>query len=169
MRIAATILLLCSVFKLAYGDTWKFPDELVVDEFVFGSARIVRTMDASENNQFPIWKIEIFREKALQAIYKGVWFEDIVANTDNTVFFGISNSGLPGTAVVIFDYKGNLLFERKHEKELYDYCSWSVTINRRWYDGENPDLRFIAKDEGSGTGLKVKGCNGMDIDVMPKD
>jgi len=67
------------------------------------------------------------------AQYKNVGFEEVFASPDNEYFLGVSNSGIPGTAFVIFNKKGNLIREEKHGfMAMSIYTEMSITLHRTW-------------------------------------
>ena len=150
----------------AIADTWKFPKEVTSHEYDFGDVKVVTKRDGTKNQIMPVYTVEIYREGNLQALYKGISFDHVAADKQNAVFVGISNRGLPGTAIVIFDGFGNLKLLRNHNKKLFEYCSWSTTIDRTWYDYKNPDLKVIYNDAGIPTTIQVNSCKGKAIDIL---
>ena len=151
----------------ASADTWQFEPVVVTEEYVFDDVRIMRAVDGTEDQQYPEWTVAIFVDDELRAFYGGVSFEHIVASPDKRSFIGISNNGLPGTALVVFDRRGALLLERKHDPQVFDYCERTDTLVRRWYDGARPELRFEPDDHGNSGRLTVRGCAGNLIDLGP--
>ena len=151
---------------VARGDSWSFPREITTDEYSYGDVRIIRTRDARSNEQYPEWAIHIYRGSELRALYRGVSFEVLAASDNNRVFVGISNSGLPDTAIIVFDADGNLRLLQRHVPNTFDYCQESITLVREWYDEEQPDLRFDYDDDGDFRSISVRGCKGERIDLM---
>lgn len=149
----------------AAAETWSFDPVVTTREYVFGDVRIVRAVDATEDTQYPEWTVGIFVGDELRAFYGGVSFDHIVASSDNRLFVGISNSGLPGTALVVFDRRGVLLTELEHDPALFDYCEQSETLVRRWYDAAQPDLRLETGASGGALRATVRGCAGNRIDL----
>ncbi|MDX1484518.1 MAG: hypothetical protein R3229_08555 [Alphaproteobacteria bacterium] len=145
---------LCMVFLLAFqsqpkADTWSFPREVAQKVYQFGDVKIVRKRDSTRNSQYPDFSVTIYRKDELRALYRAVSFEHLAASKDNKIFIGVSNDGLPGTAIVIFDRDGALLWELKHHFARLDYCDRSVTRIRQWFPEKAPDIRFeyYEKDE----------------------
>lgn len=68
---------------------------------------------------------------------------------DNLLFVGLSNDGLPGTAIVIFDDEDNLNLEIKHDVGNFNYCEESIKRIRIWYDRENPAIEFKYAESGN--------------------
>jgi hypothetical protein len=151
----------------ASAETWQFEPVVATEEYVFDDVRIVRAVDGTEDQQYPEWTVAIFVDDELRAFYGGVSFEHLVASPDKRIFVGISNSGLPGTALLVLDRRGALLVERKHDPQLFDYCERSDTLVRRWYDGAHPELRFERDANGDRPRLSVRGCAGQRIDLGP--
>jgi len=152
--------------NVTYADSWSFPKKLAVDKFIFGDITIIRKSDSRESNQYPEWSIEIREDKKLLGLYKGISFDEIFSIHDAEVFVGVSNSGLPNTALVIFDSKGRIRILRDHNQKLFDYCSWSVIIDRKWYDQDKPDLKYETVDDIEG--LFINSCSGERINILDK-
>ena len=143
-KTISLLIAVMTVISNAYADSWEFPAEKTEDEFKFGDVTILRTLDARKDQQHPAFYLSIYREDNLEAKFKGVYFEDIYASDDNQHFIGLSNDGLPGTAFVLFDGRGNLIRIQNHEYPLFDYCEMSVTRSRKWY-AESPAAEFKYK------------------------
>ena len=168
MKIFVIFSILLFISTSAFADSWKYKKELKKDNFTFGDVKIIRVIDTRNNDQYPDWSIEIYNKNELMALYKGVSFSDIVSDDKNNIFVGISNRGMPGTAVIIFDSKGNLRLLRNHKEGLFSYCSWSITRVREWYNDENPEIKII---KGQGTvqsKIEVNGCDGKVVNVLSK-
>lgn len=118
---------------------------------------------------YPPHTLSIYAGDELLAKYKNVGFEKVYASKDNMFFVGVSNSGIPGTAFVIFDAQGNLLRELKHPFLPHAmYTSRSVTIMRVWYDGEDPEVEFNVRD-GHLIGISIRGSNNQKYDLLEPD
>ncbi len=124
------------------------------------------TTDATENQGWPEFTVQILKSGELQAQYNGIAFQDVFASPDNTLFVGLSNDGLPGTAIVVFDAKGELQMLVNHNNVAFDYCSVSVTRVREWYNADNPNVTFSSLPAGhSPAGISVRDCHGNMIDL----
>ena len=147
--LALSVLLVVAAVPVGRADTWSYPP--IVNEKVheFGEVRIVRTIDATRNSRHPDFSISIYRAGELRALLRGVSFEHIAATKDNGFFVGVSNSGLPGTAIIIFDADGNLKVEIKHNFSNLKYCRKSITLDRIWYFSDAPDIVFEYFSESS--------------------
>src|SRR3989442_6564906 len=105
----------------AHADSWSYDPKASDREFKFGATRIVVTTDARENRKYPDFVLRIFSDQELRAQYRGIGFEQVFASPDNELFLGLSNRGIPDTAVVLFDKKGNLRLLATHGLAEFDY------------------------------------------------
>ncbi|MBS1142996.1 MAG: hypothetical protein H6R14_402 [Proteobacteria bacterium] len=151
----------------AIADSWQFDPVEKSKVETFGDLKIVQTTDARNNRQYPDFLLSVYFKDELLAKYKGVSFQKLFASPDNSSFVGLSNRGLPGTAIVVFDSKGNLLLEVKHGLAAFDYCDESVTLVRRWYDEDKPDVEFVPDEKYGGyKEIKVRDCRGKSEDLL---
>lgn len=135
-----TTLGLCTLLasSVVSADSWTFPKESIDKVYEYGKTRVVLTTDAIHNQKYPDYILRIFKGGDLVAQYRNVAFEHLTALDDNHLFIGVSNDGLPGTAIVVFDQDGNLRTELKHSMAHFDYCSESVTRVREWVSADDP-------------------------------
>lgn len=167
---ACALIVLFAFVSRAIGDSWAFEKGLTEQVHEFGRVKIVMQIDARENQSFPPHKLTIYRDGKAVAIYPNVGFQQIHASPDHRFFVGLSNNGISGTAFVIFDDRGNLIREMKHDFSgaLITYSNTSVTRNRTWFDTKNPHVRFEA-EENSLQKLLVKGSAGQTYDLLERD
>jgi len=153
--------------KIAAADSWSF-DPVKEDRVeTFGSSRIVLTTDARKNSMYPDYVLSIYYKDELRAQYRGLAFQQLFASPDNSRFLGLSNRGLPGTAVVLFDKDGNLLLEVKHGLAAFNYCTESVTLVRKWFDEKKPDVKFVANEKHGGyQAITLRDCKGNTTDLI---
>ena len=167
LRLLATaalaLLLVCSG---AHADSWSFPAKLTTKTFSFGTTRFVLTTDARSNQKLPQYSVAIYAADKQIALYPGIAFEALYASPKNDVFLGLSNSGLPGTAVVAFDASGSIRLLATHGIAEFDYCERSVTLVRTWYDAENPQLEFKLDAPEGQFGIYLQACNGKRIELF---
>ena len=165
LGLAASSLLLLPA--IGHADSWQFPPKETREEHRFGDLRIIEIVDARKNQHFPDFTVEVWRKKELLAKYPGAGFETLVAAPDHSLFVGLSNRGLPGTAVMILRANGALVVEAKHDIAAFAYCDESVTLVRNWYDDENPAVEFL-KDEATGeyTGIRLRACDGGQLNLV---
>ena len=165
-RIAMTFALMLPITSMA--DTWSFEAKEARTVETFGSTKIVKIVDGRTDQRSPDFVVEVWNGDELKARYRGVSYDKLFASPDKSVFVGLSNTGLPGTAVVIFDKNGNLRLEAKHGMAIFDYCSVSATLLRQWFDDENPQVDFIPADKINDVFemVRVKSCKGEMIGVI---
>lgn len=164
--------ILLSIIAIAFcstavADSWTFPAERVEKTFVFGDTKIVRIRDARTDQKFPEFTLQIFEKDQLRTQVQRVSFERIFASPDQRVFVGLSNAGIPGTAVVVFDRHGAIVLLVNHGIAQFDYCDESVTLVRRWYDEGNPQVTFPSDGKTTGTsGITLRDCRGETVDLL---
>jgi len=121
MRILLRItkLALLSAIALASAvssaDSWRYPATISSRTDTHGDMTIRRIVDARKDQQYPNFSVEVSRGKELLARFSGIYFERLFPAPDGSFFVALSNDGLPGTAVLIFDREGNLRLEAKHD------------------------------------------------------
>lgn len=158
---------LLALVELASADSWQYDAAEENRSETFGDTRIVQTTDARANQQFPEFVLSVYYKDELRAKYRGVGVEKIFPSPDNTRFLGLSNRGLPGTAIVLFDNEGRLLLEVKHGLAAFDYCAESITLVRRWFDEDKPDVKFVPNPKSGGyKAITLRGCKGNTGDLM---
>ena len=159
MRII--LLLISCMPTLLFADSWSFETGISETEYKFGNVTIKRVIDATNNQRYPRFSVAIYKNEELKALYAGVSFEDIGASDDNGSFIGISNDGLPGTAIIIFNREGELILHVPHNFSALplNYCSETITRQRQWYDQDTPNISF------AGNSITVRGCDGEIINV----
>lgn len=171
--LVLSVLLVAATVPIGWADTWSFSP--VVDEkaYEFGEVRIVRTIDATRNSRYPDFSITVYRAGELRALLRGVSFEHIAAPKDNSFFVGVSNDGLPGTAIIIFDAGGNLKVEIRHHFSKLKYCKRSITRYRNWYFPDAPDIAFEYYSEsgdyhkaGDLKSISIRDCEGSRRDLF---
>jgi len=159
MRII--LLLIYFIPALLIADSWSFKAEISESEYKFGNVTIKRVVDATNNQSYPRFSIAIYNNRELKALYAGVSFDVIGASDDNKNFIGISNDGLPGTALIIFNNEGELILHVPHNFSALplDYCRETVTRIRQWYDEVNPNITITENN------ITVRGCDGEILNV----
>ncbi len=168
-RTALLCVLVIAMPALAYGDSWAFEAKVTEKVYEFGKSKIVLKVDATKDQSWPEHTLSIYLDGKLMAQYKNVGFEQIFASPDNTFFLGVSNSGIPGTAFVIFDKEGNLIREEKHNfMAMSIYTEISVTLDRQWYDAKNPTVEFVSDGKRLGKVL-IRGDSGKTYNLLYRD
>jgi hypothetical protein len=168
-RALMTIALVLGAWGSALADSWVYPKEVTRKTYDFGKSRIVLEVDATRNWTYPDHTLFIYLDVELMARYRNVAFEQIHASKDNEYFVGLSNRGIPGTAFVIFDAKGNLIREEKHRfLPTAIYTSRSVTLSRVWFDSAKPEVEFKVEPNRL-AGILVWGSNKQRYDLLRAD
>lgn len=153
----------------ALADDWSFPKELVTTTNTFGDTRIVLEIDGTKDQTYPPHAISVFNGDTLLAKLPNTGFGAVYASPDNQFFVGLSNDGIPGTAFVVFDARGNLIREQKHAfMPVLIYSSMSVTRVREWFDAVKPEVEFVV-EAGRLLHLHVNGSNGQRYDLLKAD
>lgn len=158
--------LLLFINSLARADSWEFPAIVSKQKFLHGSVSTVVTRDATTNQKYPDYRLEVFNGDTRVALIPGVSFEQLFASSDNTIFVGVSNSGVPDTAVVIFTAKGEIRFLANHSLASFEYCEKSVSIKREWYDSKNPSVKFVLTGPVANQGIFIRDCKGREIELV---
>jgi hypothetical protein len=154
------------VTPLTRADSWSYPPTVESHSFRHGSVRIVLTRDARTNQKLPDFLLEVFKDEVRMAQIPGVSFDKLFVSQDNRLFVGLSNSGIPGTAVVVFTDQGKLKLLAQHGLAEFDYCERSVTLARVWFDEENPSVRFQLDEHDPKPGIYLRSCKGQDIELV---
>lgn len=150
-----------------YGDSWSFEKRSTDKTYQYGNTKIVMTRDATKDQKYPDYILQIYYMNELSAQYRNVAFEHLFASPDNNTFIGLSNSGLPGTAVVFFGKEGELRLEIKHNIGHFEYCEESSTVHRVWYDAEKPDVKFVMnKTNDVVENITLRDCNGKTVSLF---
>ena len=150
----------------AHADSCNFPATIQSEPEVHGDVTIRRILDARRDRKYPDFSIEVTKGDKLLARIPGVYYEKLFAAPDGSVFVGLSNHGLPGTAVVVLDREGRLRFEVKHGFAEFDYCERSVTLRRVWFDADKPNVIFTKEPKWGYYDVKVRTCRGKEVDLM---
>lgn len=154
-----------AITSIAIADSWDYKPVKEDVVYEFGSVRVVLTTDATKDRKWPEFTIRVMRNGTMQAQYRGLAFERLYASPDRSVFVGLSNRGIPGTAIMVFGPSGDLRLLVNHGLAEFEYCSKSVTLARRWFDDEKPDIKFDDK-ESKPSGISLRDCRGNRVDLL---
>ena len=165
-RFAFAAALLAGLASSASADSWSYKPISEDRTYEFGPVKVVLTTDATNDRKYPEFTVRVFRNGAMQAQYRGIAFEHLFAAPDQKAIVGISNDGLPGTAIVVFGPSGDLRLLVSHGLAEFDYCDKSVTRRRVWFDEEKPDVKFnFDNKEGGASGISLRDCRGNRVDI----
>ena len=157
---------LLAVAPLAGADSWSYPARRDDRVYSYGDTKIVLTVDGRKSRKSPDFILSIYEKGHLQSRLRNIWFEQIFPSPDRSMFVGLSNRGIPGTAVIIFGRQGAIGLLAMHGVAEFDYCEKSVSVVRRWYDDEKPEVTFQPEGERTGiAGITVRDCRGQTVDI----
>jgi len=133
-------------FISIFSDSWSYPKEKSESEQKFGDITIVKICDATKSQNWPYFEIQVLNKDKLVTTIKNEYFDDIYSSTDNKYFIGVSNSGIPKTAYIIFDNEGNVIKKVQHDKDVLKYTKYSITLVREWYSPDTVNIKFEIED-----------------------
>ena len=144
-----------------HADSWKLRAKDEVYKFA-GNITFTYVIDPIDGGNWARFAVKVYQDGRLQAQYASIGFEELIASPDGSLFIGLSNSGIPGTAVVVFGRHGNLLLHVQHDVARFDYCDETITIIRDWYsEGEN-SVQF-----GAGLAdISLLDCRGKRVNLL---
>ena len=163
-RLATLALVLASA--TVYADSWNYEPVTTDRTFEFGTARVVLTTDARKNQKVPDFQVRVIDRGIEQARFRGVAFDALYASPDNELFLGLSNRGIPGTAVIVFSRSGRIALLANHGIAEFDYCSKTITLERVWYDETSPNVRFDLDGKNGAPGIYLQDCKGRTVEVL---
>jgi len=168
LRIAklAALLAIALASAVSSADSWRYPATISSKTDTYGDVSVRRIIDARKDQQYPDFAVEVSRGKELLARFRGVYFEQLFPAPDGSFFVALSNNGLPGTAVLIFDREGNLRLEAKHDVAFFDYCGYSVTRQRLWFDADTPAVKFVKHKDVDSYQVRLRNCHGKEVDLL---
>jgi len=160
-------LLACLIGAARADSVLARPIEEVKDsEQVFGDTRVLFTVDREMDRFHYDSLLQVYYRGRLQFQLRNVGWLQMFASPGNDTFVGLSNSGLTA-AVIVFDRRGFILLLVRHGMAEFQYCSKSVTIDRTWYDPENPGVRFVQDRSAIRlSGIRVRTCRGEEVDLF---
>jgi hypothetical protein len=164
--VTCAALALLALIPSTVADNWAYPAKRTNKVFTFGETRIVLITDGTKNRKSPDFIFRIYENGHLRSQVHNIWFEQVFPSPDRRLFVGLSNRGIPGTAVVIFDRHGAISLLASHGIAQFHYCDESVTLVRCWYDEKNPDVKFPPTTGSTGTsGITLRDCLGQTVDL----
>ncbi|MDO6388453.1 hypothetical protein [Uliginosibacterium sp. 31-12] len=158
-------LIACLSISIAQADSWSYAKKIDVENFTYGKTRIVLTTDSRKSPKYPDFLLEIFTNGKPVARIPGVHFEKLFASKDNRLFVGLSNRGIPSSAAIVFSDTGKITLLVQHGLAEFDYCSKSVTLERLWFDENNPSVRFQIGEMEPKPGIYLRSCDGKEIEL----
>ena len=134
----------------------------------FGDIRIKQSFNSMQDPMSPEFKLQVYHKGKLLLQLNDAAFDAFYAAPGGGAFVGLSNSGWPGTAVIIFDRSGRILLQARHGQAKFRYCSETSTFLKEWYDAKDPQVRFPQYQAGQNRppGITIRDCNGRTVDLL---
>jgi hypothetical protein len=164
----AFALLICFVALKAMADSLVFPAVFREETIDFGKLTVTKTYDGRDQSTRPIWAVDVTMDGELIGRIADADFDDYAISPGGSIFVGISNGGNPNTAFLVIDDSGRLLQFKRHLLEMSQYCQFSMSARREWYDGESPDIQFTTVQSRGYeivTEFNVAGCHGNRVSI----
>jgi hypothetical protein len=164
----ALIFLSCSIKTDALADSPSLKKTKYENSFAFGDIRIRQSFDSTKDPMDPEFKLQVYDKDQLILQLRDAAFDAFYSSPNGKAFVGLSNSGWPGTAVIIFDRRGRILLLAEHGFAKFDYCGETPTFIKEWYDSKSPQVLFpAAKFSGKKIpGITLRDCRGQTIDLL---
>lgn len=162
-----TALALLLLSSAAPCDTLSGKRDIDVKVFRFGDTLIRQTYDSRRDPGSPEMKFEVYVGGQLKLLLNNALFSQFFPSPDNELIVGLSNTGWPGSAVIVFDTGGRILLWSDHLSAQFDYCFKTSTFGRVWYDAKDPQVRFPAGHAYTRMyGITLKSCKGGTIGLV---
>jgi hypothetical protein len=154
-----------SMFLLTHSAVADMPSmvrQFKKQDFVFGSIKITQSFDSRKDPMGPEFKLRMWDKGRLLLSLNDVAFDKIYPSPDREVFVGLSNSGWPGSAVIVFDRRGRIWLVANHGMSEFEYCAETSTMLKEWYDGRDPAIRFAERSLAADDllAISLKNCKG---------
>ena len=148
------IFFVLSVVNAESGNPGKFNNNY---EYTFGETKFV--LNEYCRGSWPIYTFLVYKNDQLLKVYENIAFHKLFASSNNTYFLGVTNSGYPHFAYVIFNIEGDIIRATRHRNEDINYCVMlSGGYLKEWYNEESPDVEFIVEN-GILKDVLINGCN----------
>jgi hypothetical protein len=134
----------------------------------FGDIKIRQSFSSMKDPMAPDFIVQVYKKGQLLLQLGDASFDTFVASPNKEIFVGLSNSGWPGTAAIIFDRRGRILLLATHEHSIFDYCRQTSTFMKEWFDPNDPHVRFPAFSlrEKKAAGITLRNCRGETVDLL---
>lgn len=161
----AALAILASLCTLPDGvaDTLQMVPHKDVRRESFGDVEITQVYDTLTPESWEI-STKVTKRGKLILYLRNAQYQQFFSSPGHRVFVGLSNSGWPGSAILIFDDEGHIYASASHFRG-FDYCKWTSTILKEWYDDKNPSIEF-PRYEAPQRKFTVRGCRGNRIDII---
>lgn len=134
----------------------------------FGAIKIIQSYNSIRDPMSPEFKVRVFKNGQLLLQLNDAYYENFFAAPNQLLFVGLSNSGWPGTAVIVFDDRGRILLLADHGASQFTYCEETSTLLKRWYDDDKPEVQFRTPDvhKGIGPSISIRDCHGNMVNLL---
>lgn len=134
----------------------------------FGAIKIIQSFNSMREPMSPEFKVRVFKNDKLLLQLNDAYYENFFAAPNQLLFIGLSNSGWPGTAVIVFDDRGRILLLADHDASKFAYCKETSTMLKQWYDDDNPEVQFQIPDASKGIApsIMIRDCNGKMVNLL---
>ena len=112
----------------------------------FGAIKIIQSYNSVRDPMSPEFKVQVFKNGKLLLQLNDSYYENFFAAPNQLLFVGLSNSGWPGTAVIVFDDRGRISLLADHSASQFAYCEETSTMLKQWYDDAHPEVQFQIPD-----------------------
>ncbi|MCF6281895.1 MAG: hypothetical protein L3J28_06730 [Candidatus Polarisedimenticolaceae bacterium] len=171
-KILLTLLLL-AIATPSLAITWHKPTNVIETKtssssLEFGDIKVIMDVTYSTSPLIkPEYIVSMYKGEELLAKLPGVGVQVLTASANNSVFVGLSNTTMPGTAFIILNNKGELLREVKHISVALDYCIKNDGLNKAvWFDPKRPNIQFkYAPDGVSVIDISILDCKGEQVSL----
>ena len=144
-----------------HADSWKLQASDKVYKFA-GDITFTYVIDPIDGGRWAKFAVKVYQGGRLLAQYGSIGFDELIASPDGSLFIGLSNSGIPGTAVVVFGRHGNLLLHVQHDVARFDYCDETISLVRDWYIAGRDSVQF-----GEGLAeISLLDCRGKRVNLL---
>ncbi|MYM21075.1 hypothetical protein GTP46_00225 [Duganella sp. FT135W] len=152
----------------AYADMPPMERKKTEQTFRFGAIKIVQSFNSIRDPKSPEFKVRVFKGDKLLLQLSDAFCGNFFAAPNQLLFVGLSNTGWPGTAVIVFDDSGRILLLADHNAAQFDYCEETPTLLKQWYDDKNPEVQFHLPNAGKEIkpSISVRDCRGGTVDLL---
>jgi hypothetical protein len=165
--VAIAVALCCLLVRA--DSPGPFPATLVERVFDFGRSKVVVEVDGREQKGLPSYTLRIFLDGKAVASCPDTGCQRVFASDDGQYFVGLSNSGVPWTAFIIFDAQGRIIRKVDHGAlPARMYTHRTSRFVREWFDRDRPSVLFRVED-GQLVDVFVWGSQQRWFNVMKED
>jgi hypothetical protein len=151
------------VLQDAAADTAQMVPRRSVHTETFGDVQITQVYDTLTPESWEL-SVKVTKGDKLILYMRDALFEQFFASPNKRLFVGLSNSGWPGSAILVFDADGHIYTYARHSG-AFEYCQQTSTLLKYWYYHKKPAIEF-PNFETDPPKLTIKGCRGNKLDIL---